>query len=181
AFATWAPNLYSYYKRYTDKLFEQMPKLPRVFGGKSVFPCVAFNFGPRVCTVSHRDQLNLSFRWCSIQALGWFDPELGGHLVLDDIKKIIEFPAGSLILIPSATLTHRNLPVQDHEVRMSFTQFCSGGIFRFVDNSFLTQNELKEKDPQAYQEIMEKKKSRWNLGLSLWSKLPDVVQVVTSV
>lgn len=108
-----------------------------------------------------------------MRSLGWFDPELGGHLVLDDIQKIIAFPAGSLILIPSATLTHRNLPVQDHEVRMSFTQFCSGGIFRCVDNGFRTQNQLKEQDPHAYQEIMEKKKSRWNLGLSLWSKLPD--------
>ncbi|KJA14627.1 hypothetical protein HYPSUDRAFT_208543 [Hypholoma sublateritium FD-334 SS-4] len=103
-------------EEYTDKLFKKMPHLRRIFGKKSVFPATAFNFGPRVCTESHRDQLNLAFGWCSIQALGWFDPELGRHLVLDDIKKIIEFPAGSLILIPSATLTHRNLPVRDHEV-----------------------------------------------------------------
>ena len=155
-----------------------MPHLRRIFGEKSVFPAAAFNFGPRVCTAIHRDQLNLAFGWCSIQALGWFDPELGGHLVLDDVKKIIKFPAGSLILIPSATLSHRNLPVRGHEVRMSFTQYCSGGIFRFVDNGFRTQDELKRNDPAAYQEMMEKKKTRWQFGLSLWSKLQDLVDVV---
>ena len=61
---------------------------------------------------------------------------------------------------------------------MSFTQYCSGGIFRYIDNGFRTQDELKQSDPKAYQEMMEKKKTRWQFGLSLWSKLHDLVDVV---
>lgn len=179
AFATWGPALYHYYKEHTDKLYDKMPWLSPIFGRKSVFTCAAFNFGPRVCTKSHRDQLNLSFGWCAIQAIGRFDPRCGGHLVIDEIKKIIEFPAGSLILIPSATLTHRNIPVREHEVRMSFTQYSAGGIFRFVDNGFRTEATLLAEDPTAHQEMMEKKKTRWQMGASLWSKLEDLVAEVT--
>ncbi len=157
-----------HYKDYNDKLFEEMPHLRRIFGEKSVFSAAAFNFGPRVCTTSHRDQLNLAFCWCAIQALGWFDPVLGGPPCAGRRQEVIEFPAGSLILIPSATLAHRNLPVRGHEVRMSFTQYCSSGIFRFVDNGFRTQDELRQADPQAYQAMMEKKKTPLAFCLSLW-------------
>lgn len=159
-------------------LFDKMPHLRRIFGCKNIFACAAFNFGPRVCTVSHRDQLNLSFGWCGIFALGWFDSKLGGHLVLDDIKRIIEFPTGSLILIPSATLMHRNLPVWEHEEWMSFTLFSAGGLFRFVDNGFQTESALCKKNPSQYAKIMEQKKLCWQFGCSLWSKLDDLVQAV---
>ncbi|KJA23029.1 hypothetical protein HYPSUDRAFT_201823 [Hypholoma sublateritium FD-334 SS-4] len=178
AFATWAPNLYHYYKEHTDSLYSEMPWLRRIFGGKSVFTCAAFNFRPRVCTKSHHNQLNLAFGWHAIQAIGRFDPRYGGHLVIDKIKKIIEFPAGSLILIPSATLTHCNVPVRKHEICMSFTQYCAGGIFRYVNNGFRTKEVLHAEDPIAHQEMLEKKKTRCQMGISLWSKLEDIVKVV---
>lgn len=177
AFAMWGPDLYRYYKERTDKLYVKMPHLRRIFGNKSVFACAAFNFGPRVCTIGHRDQLNLPFGWCAIQAIGWFDPRYGSHLILDDLKKIIEFPPGSLMLIPSATLSHRNTPVRDHEICMSFTQFCAGGIFRFVDNGFRTEETLRVEDPIAYREMQEKKKSHWEMGISLWSRLEEIVKL----
>ncbi|KJA25612.1 hypothetical protein HYPSUDRAFT_134699, partial [Hypholoma sublateritium FD-334 SS-4] len=178
-FATWAPNVYRHYKGHMDSLFEKMPHLRRIFGRKCVFACVAFNFGPRVCTASHRDQLNLPYGWCGIFAIGSFDSKLGGHLVLDDLKKIIEFPAGSLILIPSATLTHRNTPVQAYETRLSFTLFSAGGLFRFVDNGFQTEKDLRKKNPNQYTKMMAEKKVRWRVGCSLWSKLDDLVEAVS--
>ena len=52
----------------------------------------------------HTDPGNLLFGWCAITTLGNFDPTLGGHLVLWDLKLVIEFPLGSTILIPSVTL-----------------------------------------------------------------------------
>ncbi|KAH9920702.1 uncharacterized protein B0H18DRAFT_1086333 [Fomitopsis serialis] len=66
---------------------------------RSVFACTTFNFGPRTCTLDHRDCGNLPFGWCAISALGDFDPQQGGHLVLWDLKLVIEFPPG---LQPSA-------------------------------------------------------------------------------
>ncbi|KAJ7068933.1 hypothetical protein B0H15DRAFT_807364 [Mycena belliarum] len=116
AFALWAPNVYNYYKKCDTALHGHLPHLQRNFE-KSIFSCATFNFGPDVWTFKHRDVLNLPFGMCAVQALGPFDPTKGGHLVLWELKLVIEFPPGALILIPSATMTHSNVPVQAGELR----------------------------------------------------------------
>jgi hypothetical protein len=95
-------------------------------------------------------------------------------MVLDDLRMVIEFPPGSLILIPSATLTHSNTPVQEGETRASFTQYCPGGIFRFIDNDFDTEERFKERNPTGYVEVMAKKSTRWQKGLGMLSKLGEL-------
>ncbi|KAF7305709.1 CxC2 domain-containing protein [Mycena chlorophos] len=120
------PWLYRYYEEIIDALFTRMPHLRRLFA--SVLAAFTFNFGPRTATRAHLDLANLAWGWCFITALGWFDPDLGGHLVLWDIKRIIRFPPGSSIGIPSAFMRHSNTRVQQHETRYSFTQFSAGGI-----------------------------------------------------
>ncbi|KAJ7925408.1 hypothetical protein B0H13DRAFT_1863243 [Mycena leptocephala] len=77
---------------------------------RSVFAACTFNFGPHAITVPHLDFGNLAWGWCAITALGFFDPDLGGHLVLWDLKLVIRFPPGSTILIPSAIIRHSNVP-----------------------------------------------------------------------
>ncbi len=69
-----------------------------------IFAAVTFNFSPQTCTFRHTDSANLPFGWCAITALGRFDPRFGGHLVLWDLKLVLDFPPGSTILIPSAIL-----------------------------------------------------------------------------
>ncbi|KAF7318610.1 hypothetical protein HMN09_00372000 [Mycena chlorophos] len=137
----WAPRLHGYYVDYSQKFDGFGLPRTRPFPA-SVFAAAAFNFRPRAWTHKHRDVLNLPFGWCAIIALGKFDDKKGGHLVLWDLKLIIEFPAGSLILIPSATLSHSNVKFQSHEMRALFTQFTAGGLFRFVDNGFRTEGRL---------------------------------------
>ncbi|KZP30363.1 hypothetical protein FIBSPDRAFT_908068 [Athelia psychrophila] len=73
---------------------------------------------------------------CAVTALGDYDPTLGGHLILWDLKLIIEFPPGSTVLIPSAIFTHSNTAIQEGESRYSFTQYTSGGLFRWVEHGF---------------------------------------------
>ncbi|KAJ7767700.1 hypothetical protein B0H16DRAFT_1661223 [Mycena metata] len=135
--AFWAPSLYQYYRSCNSRLD---PKLttPRPFT-RSVFASATFNLGPHAWTFKHRDVLNLPFGWCPVTAFGDFDPTQGGHLVLWDLKLVIEFPHGSTILIPSATLAHSNIPVAKTEYRVSFTQYSAGGLFRYVDNDFMTE------------------------------------------
>ncbi|KAJ7145934.1 hypothetical protein C8R44DRAFT_578679, partial [Mycena epipterygia] len=140
----------------------------------SVFFAAAFNFGPNVWTFKHRDVLNLAFGWCAIFALGNFNAKNGGHLVLWDLKLVIEFPPGALILLPSATITHSNIPVQAGEERASFTQFSAGGIFRYVDNGCRTVAELEEGDPAEYNRLMALKAARWEKGLSLFSTMDEL-------
>ncbi|KAJ6593719.1 hypothetical protein B0H19DRAFT_920130, partial [Mycena capillaripes] len=174
AFAMWAPRLYNYYREHDRKLRQRFNFLRRIFP-KSVFFCATFNFGPNVWTFKHRDVLNLPFGWCAIQALGPFDPTKGGHLVLWDLMLVIEFPPGALALIPSATLSHSNVPVQAGDERVSFTQFSAGGIFRYVDNGCRTEAELAAEDPAEYERMMELKSSRWQMGVDLFSTLDELL------
>ncbi|KAJ7835463.1 hypothetical protein B0H14DRAFT_3087528 [Mycena olivaceomarginata] len=174
AFALWAPRLYQRYHDCDAKLRTSDENLRRPFN-QSVFFAAAFNFGPNVWTFKHRDVLNLAFGWCAVQALGRFNPKMGGHLVLWDLKLVIEFPPGALILLPSATVAHSNIPVQQGEERASFTQFSAGGIFRYVDNGCQTVKELAENDPEEYERLMALRAARWEEGLSLLSTMDELL------
>ncbi|KAJ7910569.1 hypothetical protein B0H13DRAFT_2232895 [Mycena leptocephala] len=154
AFTLWAPRLYQYYRDHNTALRQQYPDLRRPFG-HSIFFCAAFNFGPNVWTFRHRDVLNLAFGWCAIQALGEFDPTKGGHLVLWDLNLVVEFPP---------------------EKRASFTQFSAGGIFRYIDNGFRTEEQLEEENPEEYERLMDLKASRWEEGLNLLSKMDELLE-----
>lgn len=145
-----------YYKTKLDALLDHDKTLKKPFP-RSTYPAAAFNLGPSVRTFKHRDPLNCPFGMCAIQALGDFDPTQGGHLVLWDLRLYIQFPPGSLILIPSATIVHSNTPIQKHKSRASFTQYCGGGLFRYVDHDFMTEAALKAKDPTKYAQMQEEK------------------------
>ncbi|KAJ7832587.1 hypothetical protein B0H13DRAFT_1654163 [Mycena leptocephala] len=174
AFALWAPRLYKYYREHDAALLFNHPHLRRPFVG-SIFSSAAFNFGPNAWTFKHRDVLNLAFGWCAVQALGRFDATKGGHLVLWDLELVVEFPHGTLILLPSATIAHSNVPVGPGEERASFTQFTSGGLFRYVDNGCRTLDELAEEDPEEYERLMALKEGRWEAGLNLLSTLDELL------
>lgn len=150
-----------------------MPSLRHIFP-RSIFPSAAFNFGPDVWTYRHRDVLNCPFGWCAIQALGSFDPTKGGHLVLWELRRVVEFPPGALVLMPSATITHSNVPVQEGDARASFTQYCAGGLFRYVDNGFRTEKEFEEEDPEGYRLACKLKETRWKMGIGLFSSFESL-------
>ncbi|KAJ7849710.1 hypothetical protein B0H14DRAFT_3452402 [Mycena olivaceomarginata] len=141
---------------------ERIPPSPTTLP-KSVFSCASFNFGTNVWTFKHRDVCNLPFGWCAVQSLGNFDAQAGGHLVLWDLKLVVEFPAGALILLPSATIAH--------------LQYPSGGLFRFVDAGLRTQAELAAEDPGEYERLRERRESRWVEGLSLFSTVEELSSV----
>ncbi|KAJ6505359.1 hypothetical protein C8R45DRAFT_817559 [Mycena sanguinolenta] len=173
AFGLWAPRLHALYVKNNERLYFKHPHLTRPFP-QSVFACAAFNFGPRVCTFKHRDVCNLPFGWCAVQALGNFDATKGGHLILWDVKLIVEFPAGALILLPSATIAHSNVPVADGDERISFTQFTAGNLFRYVDNGFRTQDQLASEDRAEYERMMALKELWWENGLKLFSSIAEL-------
>ncbi|KAK7007336.1 hypothetical protein R3P38DRAFT_3597636 [Favolaschia claudopus] len=175
AFALWAPRLYDYYFQHNKDLAAEHPELRRPFN-KSVFSCANFNLGINVWTFKHRDVLNLPFGWCAVQALGPFDHTQGGHIILWDLNLVVEFPSGALILLPSATVAHSNVPVPEGQQRTSFTQYTPGGIFRYIDQGFQTLASLEEKNPKKYAEFMAGRASRWEMGLGLLSTLDELTR-----
>ena len=131
AFKGFAGDLHSFYSERMKELYDRQPDLAPTFAN-SVFACATFNFGPSVVCKPHVDKLNLAYGWCAVTALGTFDHTIGGHLVLPELKLVIQFPAGSTLFIPSAMFIHYNLPIAESEARGSFTQFSAGGIFRWI-------------------------------------------------
>ena len=137
---------------------------------------MAFNLGGNVWTWLHQDVMNCAFFWCVITALGNFDSQKGGHIILWDFNLVVEFPANASVAIPSATVTHSNIPVGDNEERLSVTQYLPGGVARWVDNGCMTEKELMESDRAAYDAMQARKAGRWAWGLSLWSKVEEILE-----
>ena len=142
----------------------------------SIFPAASFNFGPCVFCLDHHDHHNLAYGLCHIHSLGRYDPKKGGHLILFDLKLVIEFPPNSSILIPSATLRHGNVAISPDEIRLSFTQYCAGGLMRWFRYGFSTYNRMVKQNPRLAKEVEAERPNRWAVGLQYFSKLTELVQ-----
>lgn len=142
---------------------------PVLRGG--VYAATSTNFGPNVVSYDHEDFGNKANGVCPIFSFGKFDHTQGGHLVLRQLKLIIEFPPGSLIIIPSATLTHGNTPISPEkgEYRLSFTQYAAGGLFRWVQYGCRTWATLRKQDRRRAEAELAAHSTRWKDALEMFS------------
>ncbi|KAJ7727401.1 hypothetical protein B0H16DRAFT_1779481 [Mycena metata] len=165
-FFLFAPLLAAFYQSQMDDLALWKPSLVWNFVG-SVFAACTFNFGPHAITVPHLDFGNLSWGWCAITALGWFDPDLGGHLILWDLKLVIRFPLGATILIPSAIIRHSNVP-SDPTRSASPSRNTRPGDFSdgFAFENTATKEQKRERAEEA--------KTRWEKGVAMYSTVDSL-------
>lgn len=155
------------------------PHLQRNFAqGESVFACSTINFGPATESFPHTDNNNLAWGWCAVTALGDYDPTLGGHLILWDAKLVIEFPPGSTVLIPPAVFAHSNTSIQPGETRYSFTQYTSGGLFRWVEHGFQGETAYNESlSAGGKRDEASRKAGRWEKGMNMYSTIAELVSL----
>ncbi|KAF6754966.1 hypothetical protein DFP72DRAFT_812302, partial [Ephemerocybe angulata] len=179
AFKLWSPRVYESVGEELRKLYQHDKTLVKNWNS-NVYPCLAVNFGPRVCCKAHRDPSNAPHTLCAIQALGRFNAELGGHLYIRELGVYVQFPSGSTILIASALLTHGNTPVTKDEVRLSITQFCPGGLLRFVSNGFHTEDWLRRRNKPLWREKVKEKETRWENELALICTLDELVEMYSN-
>ncbi|KAJ7078269.1 hypothetical protein B0H15DRAFT_804874 [Mycena belliarum] len=173
-FSLFAPLLFAFYQAQMGLIAAWRPNLHWNFVG-SVFAACTFNFGPHAITVPHLDFGNLAWGWCAITALGDFNPDLGGHLILWDLKLVIRFPPGSTILIPSAIIRHSNVPVLAHEQRFSFTQYTAGGLFRWIRNGFQTDEAWEKSASRDTKQARASEGSkRWEQGVAMFSTVDSL-------
>jgi hypothetical protein len=174
AFAFYSPKLFQYYRNQLDALYDHHPTLRRNFKN-SVMPASTFNLGPDTVCWDHTDPNNVAHGFCPITSLGTYDSKKGGHIILKQLRLIIEFPPGSTILIPSATLIHSNTPISPGETHYSFTQYCAGGLMRWVDYGFRSVKDLlAEKGGKEKASIINGGESRWRRMLDLFSKVDEL-------
>ncbi|KAF9025147.1 hypothetical protein BDZ89DRAFT_954060, partial [Hymenopellis radicata] len=99
------------------------------------FAACHINFPPSAWARFHLDSMNLIRGMCAVWALGNYDSKRGGHIILWDLRCIIEFPPGNMILLPSALVTHGNLIViQDGVMRAAFVLYSAAALFEYVWN-----------------------------------------------
>ncbi|KAJ7185972.1 hypothetical protein C8R46DRAFT_881604, partial [Mycena filopes] len=169
-FRSFAPGLHRFYREQMSLLHLAAPHLIRLFPeAMSVFAACTFNFGPNTVTFPHVDAANLAWGWCCITALGNFNPDLGGHLILWDLNLVIRFPPGSTIMIPSALLRHSNASIQQGETRYSFTQYTAGSLFRWIHNGNRSNKSvLANATPSDLDGREQQRARRWEDGLRMF-------------
>ncbi|KAF6746063.1 hypothetical protein DFP72DRAFT_992873 [Ephemerocybe angulata] len=170
AFAFLNPKLYQRYAEDLETLFKSDHDLKPNFDN-SIFPACSLNCSAESVSLDHYDYGNLSYGFCALTALGDFDFRKGGHLILFELKLIIEFPPGTTCVFPSAAIRHGNTPIQPGEERMSIAQYGSGGLFRWVAYGCTTGKVLMK--TAAGRKIKEAADGptglRWVEGLNLFS------------
>ncbi|KAK1232441.1 hypothetical protein PQX77_004417 [Marasmius sp. AFHP31] len=172
-YALWYPRNYAEFQNRRKQLRDKLPHLKPNFPN-SVYSCITINFGPQTCTHIHLDSKNVPDACCAITAGGKFDSKEGGHLILSDLKMVIEFPAGSTILLPSALLKHSNVPVRDGETRISITQYTAGGIHRWLEYGGRTEDALRKADLGEFRRQMSLRNDRWKVALARFCTLDEL-------
>ncbi|KAJ3564677.1 hypothetical protein NP233_g8140 [Leucocoprinus birnbaumii] len=164
----WSPNMYKCLRQCIKKLHEHrsLGKKLNFLTPAGIYPRVAFNFGPNAWTNHHCDPQDYALAWCVVQVLGPFDPEEGGHLVIEEAKLVIQFPPGSIILLPSATFTHGNVPVhlKNGEGHASVTQL---------------QLSLKKASKKIREEMAQRREELWeNDRCLIFQCIQELVEVM---
>lgn len=170
ALKTSFPDVYQFYDTTMTGLCEKDPKLQRNYDGNA-FAALSLNLGPRAISYVHTDHLNLAYGLCAITAFGDYDPVQGGHLILWNLRMVIEFPPGSTILIPSAILRHSNAALgSEQERRYALVQYSAGGLFRWAECGYQTQKVFFA----AGHKFLESGQARWERGVAMFSKWEDL-------
>ncbi|KAF8200543.1 hypothetical protein K438DRAFT_2110717 [Mycena galopus ATCC 62051] len=90
-------------------------------------------------------------------------------------RVVIRFPPGSTILLPSAIIRHSNVPVGAHETRSSFVQYTAGGIFRWIRNGFMTDDDFELQASSAEKAARAAEaETRWEEGLKMFSTIDEL-------
>lgn len=164
----WAPKLFALYSKVEVEMLAA--ELVLDFIAKHFpFAAATANFGPRTFCLSHRDLKNLAFGLCVIIALGKFDFQKGGHLILHELKLIVEMRPGDIAFIPSAVVSHENVPVAEDETRQSLVFYSAGGLFRWIDAGRQSYKAWKESNTEAYERHQREGEARWKSGWSLFT------------
>ncbi|TFK70210.1 hypothetical protein BDN72DRAFT_766924, partial [Pluteus cervinus] len=175
AFFSFAPKAYRDVQATMRALQQHHPAL-RLNFPNSIYAAISLNCGPDTTCLEHLDSGNAPHSFCAVTALGEFDPDKGGHLVLFDLRMIIRFPPGSTILLLSAVLAHGNTPIALGDVRYSMTQYFSGGLARWVAYGFRPVKSLgpAKQVKMIHEKVDGQPGERWREKLGLLSTMSSL-------
>jgi hypothetical protein len=77
--------------------------------------------------------------------------------------------------MPSAIIRHSNIPVQLHEKHFSFVQYTAGGLFRWIHNGYMTDEDFLKNSMMVEKASREKAvETRWEEGVQMFSSIDDL-------
>lgn len=143
---------------------------------KSIYPMLTINCGPVTQCKIHRDHGNGAGLMCVFTCIGNHNPRTGGHVILEDLKMYVEFPSGTTCYLPSASCSHGNARLAPGEWRYSLTQYCPGGLLRWVFYGFRSAKSLlASKSGKAEKARLDAGVgSRWEWALGLFTKVNEL-------
>ncbi|KAJ7432253.1 hypothetical protein B0H11DRAFT_1760777, partial [Mycena galericulata] len=122
-FEGFSPRAYLLASSLSEAIFKDDPTLERVTPG--IWTNITFDLGPQTVTPPQCGSRRIIlWWWIAITALGKFDPDRGGHLILWDLGRVLRFPPGSTVLLP-AVLRYSVAAIQTGETRYSITQYTA--------------------------------------------------------
>lgn len=88
----------------------------------------------------------------------------------------VEFPSGTTCYLPSASCSHGNARLAPGEWRYSLTQYCPGGLLRWVFYGFRSAKSLlASKSGKAEKARLDAGVgSRWEWALGLFTKVNEL-------
>ena len=150
-----------------NRLHDRDPSLVPNFPG-SVYPMACANCGPRTVCELHVDGSNYPGLPCAITAMGDFDADNGGHLILPQLRMYVRFAAGRTILLSSACIKHGNVEIGPGETRESFTQYCPSGLLEWAAHDYKPAKKFEE--TPALRALLEKEAGEgWQAQLARFS------------
>lgn len=147
------PSLYSYYDATMESACTLSPECK--FMVKDLpFTSFTLNVGKQcVCNV-HIDGLNMVAGLCMVIPLGTFNHEDEGHLIMHELKMVFELPSGSIVLFPSAIITHENVGISPGKERQAFTAYTAAATFQWVHEGFDGVPERTKREQKAHGEAV---------------------------
>lgn len=160
------PKVHTLLTNLLDKIVGADDELRRNFPG-CCYAAFHMNMN-RAATKPHNDLLNGFFTGCGVCSFGPYDYTRGGHLILWDLGLVVEFPPGCVIILPSALITHSNIPIGPGETRHSATFFTAAGLLRWYHNGFMSDKEFTERAEGKQLEAWKAYKAGlWQVGLEM--------------
>ncbi|KIY46354.1 hypothetical protein FISHEDRAFT_47407, partial [Fistulina hepatica ATCC 64428] len=143
----------------------------------SVYPTTSVNLGPQTVCYAHFDDGNSPNIPCTVTALGKFNHQHGGQMYWPQVGISVDFPSGSSIALPSSFLEHGNIAVAAGEKRMSVTQYCPGGLLRWVEYGFQSGKSLDATAAGRVKKlaINGPPDACWCMTLDMYSTISDLV------
>ncbi|KAJ6463771.1 hypothetical protein C8R47DRAFT_992398, partial [Mycena vitilis] len=168
-----APRLHAHVGETKDALLEHDSSLRDNYTG-GAFPSTEYFFGNEE-SAPRLDDLDMPWSWRALTSLGSYNPRWGGELILWDEKKVIRFPPGTTFLFPSSFIRYSFTHVREGEMQYAFSQYAHAGLFRFVENGFLSEANFEKTAWSAQKDVRDKvRDARMVNALGMYSHLDEI-------